>query len=334
MSITIRLFNENFENITRAADLLATGRLVALPTETVYGLGADCENATAVAMIYAAKGRPAFNPLIVHVDSFAMAQRYGVLGGIAATLANLFWPDALTLVVPRAKDSPLALLASAGMDSVAIRMPKHSVALQLIQHLGRGICAPSANRSGRVSPTSAAHVLAEFEGMDEPAMILDGGVCGVGIESTVVDCTGEVPLILRPGGVTLEMIREHFPSADYYHPPKDGDVDLLKSPGMLLSHYAPSVSVRLNVADGVREDEALLAFGADVPSGVAHCVNISEAGDVQEAAANLFAGLRALDLPDVAGIAVMPIPEIGLGVAINDRLRRAAAPRHVNIGEE
>jgi L-threonylcarbamoyladenylate synthase len=328
----MRLFKSNLDNITRAVDVLATGHLVALPTETVYGLGGDCENEAAVAAIYAAKARPAFNPLIVHVDSVAMAQRYGQVGGIAATLANLFWPDALTLVVPRVKHSPLSLLASAGMDSVAIRCPKHPVMQQVIERFGRGICAPSANRSGRVSPTCAEHVLSEFEHNAEPVMILDGGPCAVGVESTVVDCTGDVPLILRAGSVTLEMLQTVFPDTTYYVAPQHGGVEPLKSPGMLLSHYAPSVPVRLNVTGVLLEGEALLAFGREVPQGARYVVNLSENGDVQEAAANLFAGLRVLDKTDVTAIAVMPIPESGLGVAINDRLRRAAAPRDIGDG--
>lgn len=327
MSITIRLFEANLASIATSVELLSTGRLVAVPTETVYGLAADGENESAVAAIYAAKGRPAFNPLIVHVDSMAMAQRYGIFGGIAATLAEVFWPNALTLVVERHKNSPLSLLASAGMDTVAIRMPSHPVALAVIRGLGRGVCAPSANRSGRISPTTAQHVLEEFIESDEPALILDGGACAVGVESTVIDCTGDVPMILRAGSITLDMVQHYFPDAQYYHPPQDDAQLALKSPGMLLSHYAPSVPVRLNVTAGLREGEALLAFGTPFTEHAPAMLNLSEAGDVQEAAAKLFASMRALDKPDVTAIAVMPIPEEGLGVAINDRLRRAAAPR-------
>jgi L-threonylcarbamoyladenylate synthase len=327
LSITIRLFEANLASIAKSVELLSAGRLVAVPTETVYGLAADGENESAVASIYAAKGRPAFNPLIVHVDSMVMAQRYGIFGGIAATLAEVFWPNALTLVVARQKNSSLSLLASAGIDTVAIRLPSHPIALEVIRGLGRGVCAPSANRSGRISPTTAQHVLEEFERQDEPALILDGGACAVGVESTVIDCTGDVPMILRAGGITLDMVQHYFPDAHYYRPPQDDAQIALKSPGMLLSHYAPSVPVRLNVTEDLREGEALLAFGVPFTAHALAMLNLSEAGDVQEAAAKLFASMRALDKPNVTAIAVMPIPEEGLGVAINDRLRRAAAPR-------
>ncbi len=320
----MRVFSSNLDIIQQAAVLLRAGRLISMPTETVYGLAGSAENDAAIASIYAAKGRPAFNPLIVHVASEVMANRYGELGGIAATLAKEFWPAPLTLVVSRHVNSPLSLLVSAGMDSVALRMPAHPVARALIEAAGVGLAAPSANRSGRISPTTAQHVAEEFEGQNEPVMILDGGACVVGVESTVVDCTGEIPLILRHGAITLEMLRAVIPSTQIYLATGEGFV--VKSPGMLQSHYAPNLRVRLNVRE-VLSTEALLAYGAHVPHGAACTVNLSETGDVVEAAANLFAYMRLVDKPDYSAIAVMPIPDEGLGMAINDRLRRAAAPR-------
>lgn len=307
-------------SIARAAAVLRAGGLVAFPTETVYGLGADATNDRAVARIFEAKGRPRFNPLICHFADSAAAAGAVRFDARARALAEAFWPGPLTLVLPRAADCPASLLCSAGLDSLAVRVPDQPLARDLLQAVGRPLAAPSANRSGRVSPTTAAHVAAELEGRIE--LILDGGPCRVGLESTVVSLLGEAPLLLRPGGLPAEALAEvlgETPTA-----PAEGAP--LASPGMLASHYAPERPLRLD-ARSVRSDEALLAFGPQVPAGAAALVNLSPAGDLGEAAAGLFAALRALDRPGVAAIAVMPIPERGLGRAINDRLRRAAAPR-------
>ncbi len=304
--------------IARAARLLREGRLVAFPTETVYGLGADATNERAVAEIFAAKGRPSFNPLIVHIAGLAEADGLAVFDPPARDIAARFWPGPLSLVLPRRADSGLSLLASAGLDTVALRAPAHPVAQALLAAVGRPIAAPSANRSGRVSPTEAAHVAAELS--DRVALILDGGRCPVGVESTVLDLSGDIPTLLRPGGVTLEQLTALLGpiSTRAAGPPR--------SPGLLASHYAPVLPLRLDARDA-RPGEALLAFGPSALPGFSETLWLSRSGDLAEAAANLFALLRRLDRPDFAGIAVMPIPEHGLGRAINDRLRRAAAPR-------
>jgi L-threonylcarbamoyladenylate synthase len=308
------------EAIERAATLLRDGGLVAFPTETVYGLGADATNDAAVARIFAAKGRPRINPLIVHAPGLAEAEALGVFDWRSREAARRFWPGPLSLVLPRRADGGLSLLASAGLDTVALRVPAHPVARALLRAAGRPIAAPSANRSGRVSPTSAADVAAELgDGAD---LILDGGACPVGIESTVLDLTGPVAALLRPGGLPLEALRDvlgdiAMPAAGEAAP---------RSPGRLPSHYAPFLPVRLD-ATSARPGEALLAFGPEAPPGFAEVLWLSRRGDLGEAAANLFAMLRRLDRPDFSGVAVMPIPDQGLGRAINDRLRRAAAPR-------
>jgi L-threonylcarbamoyladenylate synthase len=298
--------------------LLRAGRLVAFPTETVYGLGGDATNDHAVAAIFAAKARPHFNPLIVHVRNLAEAQTLAVFNSPARRAAARFWPGPLTLVLPRRPAVGLSLLGSAGLDTVAIRAPAHPVAQALLREAGRPIAAPSANRSGRVSPTKAAHVAEDLG--DDVALILDDGPTPVGLESTVLDLSREAPALLRPGAITLEALTEALgPMA----PPAAA---LPKSPGMLASHYAPRLPVRV-AATGAQPGEALLAFGSDAPPGFAEVLWLSRSGDLTEAAANLFAMLRSLDRPSFTGIAVMPIPEHGLGQAINDRLRRAAAPR-------
>ncbi|MDA8229825.1 MAG: L-threonylcarbamoyladenylate synthase [Magnetospirillum sp.] len=304
--------------IAEAGRLLAEGHLVAFPTETVYGLGADSTSDRAVAAVFAAKGRPSFNPLIVHVADPADAERLVVVDARARALMARFWPGALTLVLPRRADSPVSLLVSAGLDSVAVRLPDHEVARALIRAAGRPVAAPSANRSGAVSPTTAAHVAQSLG--DRVAMILDGGPCRVGVESTVLDLCHERPAILRPGGIPMEALADALgePPLTSGH---GGDAP--RSPGMLESHYAPGLAVRL-CACSPRPGEALLAFGA-APADAT--LNLSPSGDLEEAAANLFAMLRALDRPEFTGIAVMSIPDRGLGRAINDRLRRAAAPR-------
>lgn len=306
------------ETIAAAAQRLAAGELVAFPTETVYGLGGDATSDRAVARIFEAKGRPRFNPLIVHVPDAEAARALVTFDARADRLAARFWPGALTLVLPRRQDCTVSLLASAGLDSLAVRAPRHAVAHALLVAFGRPIAAPSANASGRVSPTTAEHVVRSLG--TRVAMILDGGRCPVGVESTVVDLTGATPVLLRPGGVTAEDLTGAIgPLAA----PAPGQGRGPKSPGMLASHYAPDLPLRLDAWD-VRPGEALLAFGAGTIPGAAAVENLSPGGDLEEAAANLFAMLRALDRPGLTGIAVMPIPERGLGRAINDRLRRAA----------
>jgi L-threonylcarbamoyladenylate synthase len=304
--------------IARAAALLRAGRLVAFPTETVYGLGGDATSEHAVAEIFAAKGRPRFNPLIVHVPGLAEAEALAVFGNRARQTAAAFWPGPLTLVLRRRSDSGLSLSASAGLDTVALRAPAHAVAQALLRETGRPVAAPSANRSGRVSPTEAAHVVEELG--DRAALVIDGGRTPVGLESTVLDLSGDPPALLRPGGVTLEELTEFLGPISM---PAEG---VAKSPGMLASHYAPSLPLRLEAVTAY-PGEALLAFGPDAPPGFTEMLWLSRSGDLAEAAANLFAMLRRLDRKPFTGIAVMPIPEHGLGRAINDRLRRAAAPR-------
>ena len=305
--------------IERAASLLRDGALVAFPTETVYGLGGDATNDRTVAAIFEAKERPRFNPLIIHVPDEVTAQKLVCFDVRAVKLARLFWPGPLTLVLPRRPDCPISLLASAGLDSLAIRVPAHPLAQQLLRLTGKPIAAPSANRSGKLSPTSSAHVLAELDG--RIAAVIEGGPCTVGIESTVLDLTSAQPILLRPGAMTAEMLSEILgplgrPSAQ----------DPLRSPGLLESHYAPSLPLRLD-ATNVHPDEALLAFGPNAPTGARETRWLSRSGDLVEAATNLFSQLRALDRLDFSGIAVTPIPNQGLGIAINDRLTRAAAPR-------
>jgi L-threonylcarbamoyladenylate synthase len=307
--------------IAEAAKLLRAGELVAFPTETVYGLGGDATNERAVAAIFEAKGRPQFNPLISHVLDANEAKRYVQWSETADKLARRFWPGPLTLVLPRSPNSAIALLATAGLDTVAIRAPSHSVAQGLIRAAGRPIAGPSANRSGAVSPTTAEHVAMSLG--DRVKLILDGGPCVVGLESTVLDLTTGQATLLRPGGATREAIEAVIGPIALSDALPSGDA-ARKSPGQLRSHYAPGRAVRLN-ATSVGADEGLLAFGPNPPAGAMLTCNLSPTGDLGEAAANLFAQLRALDRPGIGRIAVMPIPESGLGLAINDRLRRAAA---------
>ena len=299
--------------IARAAGLLRAGELVAFPTETVYGLGADATSAAAVEAVFAAKGRPAGNPLIAHAANAAAARREALFDGRAERLAARFWPGPLTLVLPRRTDSSLVPAASAGLDTVALRVPSHPTALALLRAAGVPIAAPSANPSGYLSPTTARHVADALGG--HVAMILDGGACPVGLESTVVELSGPTPRLLRPGGIPRQAIEAEIgPLAA----PAD---EVMRSPGMLASHYAPHLPLRLN-AESPRPGEAFLAFG---PSDASPALNLSPAGDLDEAAANLYAMLHALDRAEFAGIAVMTIPGEGAGAAINDRLRRGAA---------
>ena len=309
-----RIVAADTAGIAEAAKLIREGSIVAFPTETVYGLGADATADTAVAKVFTAKGRPDFNPLIVHVKDAAAARGYVRWTDTAETLAQHFWPGPLTLVLDRLPDCPLSLLVSAGLPSVAIRVPAHPIAQALLAASGRPIAAPSANRSGAVSPTTAAHVAASL-GARVP-LILDGGACAVGLESTVIDLTGTEPVLLRPGGLALETIETAFghPIASALDNPAHP-----KSPGMLERHYAPRAPLRLD-AENAEPGETLLGFGPFAPTGA---VNLSAAGDLEKAAANLFAMLHRLD-ETAERIAVMPIPETGLGRAINDRLRRAA----------
>jgi L-threonylcarbamoyladenylate synthase len=311
---------------TEAARCLAAGGLVAFPTETVYGLGADATNGRAVARLYEAKGRPTFNPLIVHVVHRAAAQAIVQFNADALRLAGAFWPGPLTLVLPRGEGCPVAELAVAGLDSVALRVPSHPVAQSLLAAFAQPVVAPSANRSGHVSPTTAAHVRADLDGRID--LIVDGGATPVGLESTIVACIGE-PVLLRPGGLPREAIERVLQRPLAAAPASPAVADTPLAPGRLASHYAPRALLRLD-APSVAPGEGLLAFGPALAAGAAHAVrvlNLSERGDLIEAAANLFSHLRALDGAGIKTIAVMPIPHQGLGEAINDRLIRAAAPR-------
>ena len=311
------------ENIERAARLLRDGRLVAFPTETVYGLGADATNGLAVAGIFEAKGRPQFNPLIVHVPDLGHAGPLGRFNDLALDLARAFWPGPLTLVVAKAAASPIAELATAGLATIALRVPSHPVAQALLRATGRPLAAPSANRSGHVSTTEAQHVAADLG--DRVALILDAGASERGLESTIVDATGEVAVLLRPGAVTAEEIARVTGGAPVLAVAL-ADASRPQAPGQLASHYAPRAAVRLN-ATHVAPGEALLAFGAGLPPHNWPMLNLSPSGDLREAAARLFSAFRQLDASGAPTIAVMPVPEVGLGAAINDRLRRAAAPR-------
>ena len=306
--------------IASAAEKIRAGKLVAFPTETVYGIGADATNAAAVADIFAAKGRPHFNPLIVHVADLEAAQKLAKIPGHAECLAELFWPGPLTMVLQQQPDNTIPELTTAGLATVAIRIPDHPVAQALLRQAGCPIAAPSANRSGHVSATHANHVSEDLG--KHVAMILEGGPTEHGLESTVIDATTADLIMLRHGAITAEAIK----SATGHAPTSHVSVAAPTSPGQLLSHYAPNRPLRLNVTD-VKDGEALLAFGPDGPPTSGLCINLSPAGDLREAAANLFAALRTLDRDDVGAIAVMAIPDHDLGQAINDRLRRAAAPR-------
>lgn len=301
--------------IFRAAELLQQGALVSFPTETVYGLGADAGNDHAVAAIYQAKGRPSFNPLIVHVPTVEAAKALVIWSPAADQLAQAFWPGPLTLVLPLKSGAPVSRLVTAGLETLAVRVPAHPLAQRLLAAVGRPVAAPSANLSGQISPTQAAHVLNGLEG--RIAAVLDGGACRVGLESTILGLAGH-PTLLRPGGITQDAIKEVLqrPVAARH------DASAISAPGQLASHYAPEAGVRLNVTDW-RPGEARLGFGP-----VDCDLNLSPTEDLLEAAANLFAYLHQLDTTGAQVIAVSPIPHVDLGVAINDRLSRAAAPRN------
>jgi L-threonylcarbamoyladenylate synthase len=324
VGLTTRMTAATPDALQDAARCLRAGGLVAFPTETVYGLGADAGNAAAIARLYQAKGRPAFNPLIAHVADLAAARNIAIFDAEALELAESFWPGPLTLVLPKAPNCPVADLATAGLDTVAVRIPAHPVALALLRAVGGAVVAPSANLSGHVSPTTAAHVQSDLAGRID--LIVDGGPVSVGVESTIVGCF-EQPMLLRPGGLPREAIERVLGRA-LLQPPQDPDgaSGCPVAPGMLASHYAPRTRVRL-MADEVRSGEALLAFGPTAMPGLDNAIammNLSESGDLAEAATNLFGYLRALDARGAASIAVMPVPDHDLGEAINDRLRRAA----------
>ena len=310
--------------VAGAARCLAAGGLVAFPTETVYGLGADARNADAIARLYEAKGRPSFNPLIAHVADLAAARRIARFDATAARLAEAFWPGPLTLVLPKTDDCAVADLATAGLDTLAVRVPVHPTARGILEAFGGAVVAPSANLSGHVSPTSAEHVAADLTGRID--LIVDGGPVNVGVESTIVGCF-EAPMLLRPGGLPREQIERVLGYA-LARPPEDdaGETSQPLAPGMLASHYAPRTPVRLN-ANEVAAGETLLAFGPDSIPGTDRALavmNLSARADLAEAATHLFGYLRALDAKGGRAIAVMPVPSHGLGEAINDRLRRAA----------
>ncbi len=316
-----RLTRPTASAIRRAVAHLRAGRLVAFPTETVYGLGADAGSDRAVAAIYAAKARPRFNPLIVHMPDAAAAAALVRFDARARKLAREFWPGPLTLVLPRRPGARISWLASAGLDTLGVRVPDHPVANALLRAARRPLAAPSANRSGKISPTTAGDVARSLGG--RVAMVLDGGACRVGVESTVLDLTGRRPVLLRPGGVTREALERVIGKIAL---PRTASGPI-RSPGQAASHYAPARRVRLNVRRA-KPGEAYLAFGRAPRKVPAQALrNLSPSRDLAEAAANLFRYLRALDRPKFAAIAVAPIPERGLGAAINDRLRRAAASR-------
>jgi L-threonylcarbamoyladenylate synthase len=316
-------------DINQAAKLIKEGELVAFPTETVYGLGADATKGEAVARIYEAKGRPSFNPLIVHVSDEAMLDNLVELNPLAKKIIHEFWPGPLTLILNRKENCPVSELCSAGLETLAVRMPAQKTARELISKAGVPIAAPSANKSGEISPTTPAHVIQSLG--DNVGLVLASGDCEVGLESTVLDLSTDEPLILRPGAITAEDLSFVLDMEVFYDA---GDKDKPKSPGQLLRHYAPNLPIRLNAIDLV-PGEALLAFGSvkfmgirgggvvkDLPDYAYR--NLSESGDLVEAASNLFRMLRELDVPENKSIAVMSIPERSIGVAINDRLARAA----------
>jgi L-threonylcarbamoyladenylate synthase len=327
VGLTTPILPANEAAVAAAAHCLGQGGLVAFPTETVYGLGADAANPAAIARLYQAKGRPAFNPLIAHVGDIAAGMRIARFDATATALAEAFWPGPLTLVLPKAGDCAVADLATAGLDTIAVRVPAHPVARAILRAFGGPVVAPSANLSGHVSPTSAEHVHSDLMGRID--LIVDGGAVTVGVESTIVGCF-DAPMLLRPGGLPRGEIERVLGRA-LVQPPEDADNDTGQplAPGMLASHYAPRTLVRLN-AERIEAGEALLAFGPNVAAGMdasTAVMNLSARGDLNEAAANLFGYLRDLDTKGARAIAVMPVPHHGLGEAINDRLRRAAMGR-------
>jgi L-threonylcarbamoyladenylate synthase len=325
--LTTRLLKADAASVAEAARVLRAGGLVAFPTETVYGLGADATNGRSVARLYEAKGRPAFNPLITHVVDLKAAQALARFNAKAARLAKAFWPGPLTLVLPKAAKCRVADLATAGLDTIAVRVPDHNTARDILTAFGKPVVAPSANRSGHVSPTRAEHVKADLAGRID--LIIDGDATPVGVESTIIACLDE-PVLLRPGGLPRAAIEATLKQKLAYAPPGvTSPTEAPLAPGMLASHYAPRTRLKLNVRR-VEPGEALLAFGtahADGAKSAEKALNLSHRGNLIEAAANLFSHLRTLDAMGASAIAVMPIPGEGLGEAINDRLARAAARR-------
>lgn len=313
---TERLTADN-DGLTRAVNLLLAGETVAIPTETVYGLAADARNGKAVARIFAAKDRPAFNPLIAHLHDLNAAKDIAHFNADALTLARRFWPGALTIVLPLRDDAGISTLTTAGLDTIGLRVPANDIARSVLRRFNGPLAAPSANASGRVSPTSAQHVLDPDGGLDgRIAAVLDAGSCPIGVESTIVDCSGKDPILLRHGGIPVEKLEQAL-GRDLARPQTNPDRP--SAPGQLLSHYAPRAALRLN-ASQPEQGETFIAFNAKGP------FTLSATGDLNEAAAKLFDLLRRADRLN-RPIAVAPIPESGLGAAINDRLRRAAAPR-------
>jgi L-threonylcarbamoyladenylate synthase len=317
-TIATRLLPANAASIAQAGAMLREGKLVAFPTETVYGLGANALDDRAVATIFAAKERPRFNPLIVHVLGRPEAEALAAFHPLAGALANEFWPGGLTLVLKRREPSSLSLLSGAGLDTVALRAPSHPIARALLKEARVPIAAPSANRSGRISPTTALAVMEELSGRVHA--VLDGGPCELGLESTVIGFAGNRAVLLRKGAIAREAVEQ------ITGPLAAPEPGVIEAPGMMANHYAPGTPLRLN-ARNIQPGEALLAFGEGAPQGARAMCNLSPNGDLAEAAANLFAMLRMLDKSGAATIAVMPVPDIGLGEAVNDRLLRAAAPR-------
>ena len=327
VGLNTQILPANDAAVASAAQCLKQGGLIAFPTETVYGLGADATNAGAIARLYEAKGRPLFNPLIASVGDIAAAITIARFDATATRLAETFWPGPLTLVLPKTDDCPVADLATAGLDTIAVRVPAHPVARAILHAFAGPVVAPSANLSGHVSPTTAAHVQSDLSGRID--LIIDGGAVMVGVESTIVGCF-DTPMLLRPGGLPREEIERALGRPLARLPEEAGtETGQPLAPGMLASHYAPRTPVRLN-ARRIDAGEALLAFGPGTVGGVEAAsvvMNLSTRGDLVEAAANLFGYLRALDAKGARTIAVMPVPPLGLGEAINDRLRRAAAGR-------
>lgn len=323
--MTALMLQATADGLIQAADLLKQGELVAFPTETVYGLGGLASSDTAIAKIYSAKNRPNFNPLIAHVHSLDEAKKLALFSSTALELAEHFWPGPLTMILPRTTTCPASLLASAGLDTIAIRIPAHPVARQLLEIVGEAVCAPSANLSGQVSPTTPIHVAQGLS--NRIAAIVASGKCDIGVESTIIDLTADKPTILRFGGVTPDDL-DLLLGPNHYQTIKHAVNDQTPSaPGQLTSHYAPSIPVKLNQLSAP-ENEVLLGFGPVLKSAqTSGFMNLSEKGDLNEAAANLFSMLRELDQPQYSAISVMPIPEVGIGLAINDRLKRAAAPK-------
>lgn len=309
------------ETLEKASQLLLKGELVAIPTETVYGLAADATNDRAVAKIYSLKKRPQFNPLIIHFAEISAVKSHVEWNNPAENLARVFWPGPLTLILRKRAGSSLSLLATAGLETVGIRIPRHEAARFLIQKVGKPLAAPSANPSEAISPTSALDVKKAFD-PETPLLIIDGGICEGGLESTILDLTLDTPTILRPGLISSEAIEETLQCAVL----RSLENSSIKAPGQMKRHYAPHIPLRLNATE-VSSDEALLAFGFPPLSGGATMLNLSQEGNLEEAAANLFRMMRELDKPFFSGIAVMPIPSEGVGIALNDRLCRAATKR-------